>query len=155
MSHTRPSIRSIAEIAINVDDIARARDFYETVLGFTLHSQFPEDEPTIVFLKIADLDSPLGNHEHPQLFVLIDPLRHPPAQSRFRAVDTQVSSLNHLAFEIEPSAYLAEKQRLEDLGCNVVEQAFPHMHAKALFFQDCEGNTLEFICHDEGVRQET
>ncbi|MBV7339569.1 VOC family protein [Chloroflexi bacterium TSY] len=94
-----------AEIVINVDDIEQSREFYETVLGFRLHSQYPTEEPTIIFLTIAELDSPLGRNGHPQLFALIDPHRHPPAQKRFRGLDVGVSSLNHLAFEIEPEAY--------------------------------------------------
>lgn len=148
MPSPKTAIKAIAEIVINVDDIDRAREFYENVLGFTLHSQFPEEEPTIVFLTIAEVDSPLGNNGHPQLFAMIDPHRHPPAKKRFRGLDVGLSSLNHLAFEIEPAAYDSEKARLESLGLMVTEQTFPHMHAKALFFRDPEGNVLEFICHD-------
>ena len=149
MAKTRPAITAIAEIVINVDDIARAREFYERVLGFTLHSQVPEKDPTIVFLTIAELESPLGRHGHPQMFALIDPHRHPPAKKRFRGLDVGVSSLNHLAFEIEPTAYDAEKQRLKEQGISVKQERFPNMNARALFFQDSEGNLLEFICHDD------
>ena len=149
MQTTKTPIKAIAEIVINVANIERARAFYETVLGFQLHSQYPAENPTIVFLTIAELDSPLGRGGHPQLFALIDPHRHPPAQKRFRGVDMALSSLNHLAFEIEPEAYEPEKQRLEGLGLTVHEERFPNMQAKALFFQDPEGNTLEFICHTD------
>ena len=148
MQTPKPARKTIAEIVINVDDIGRARAFYETVLDVKLHSQFPAEDPTIVFLTLAELDSPLGRGGHPQLLALIDPHRHPPARRRFRGLDVTVSSLNHLAFEIEPDAYEAEKQRLAALGLTIVEELFPHVRAKALFFQDPEGNTLEFICHD-------
>ena len=141
------SSKTIAEIVINVNDIGRARAFYETVLGVQLHSQFPAENPTIVFLTLAELDSPLGHGGHPQLLALIDPHRHPPAQQRFRGLDVTVSSLNHLAFEIAPKTYEPEKQRLAALGLTVHEETFPNMNAKALFFQDLDGNTLEFICH--------
>jgi catechol 2,3-dioxygenase-like lactoylglutathione lyase family enzyme len=148
MQTPKTIIQAIAEIVINVDDIDRARTFYETVLGVQLHSQFPAENPTIVFLMIAELDSPLGHGGHPQLLALIDPHRHPPAQQRFRGLDVTVSSLNHLAFEIELETYQSEKQRLEAMGLTIHEEVFPNMNAKALFFQDPEGNTLEFICHD-------
>ena len=148
METPKTARKTIAEIVINVDDIGRARAFYETVLGVQLHSQFPAEDPTIVFLTLAELDSSLGRGGHPQLLALIDPHRHPPARRRFRGLDVTVSSLNHLAFEIEPDAYEPEKQRLAALGLTIHEERFPHMHAKALFFQDPEGNTLEFICHD-------
>lgn len=148
MSNTKYAIRAIAEIVINVVDIQRARTFYETVLGFQLHSQYPADDPTIVFLTIQAIDTPLSHNGHPQLFALIDPQRHPPAKARFRGLDVAVSTLNHLAFEIDAENYASEKERLEKLGLTVSEERFPHMNAKALFFRDPEGNTLEFICPD-------
>ena len=147
MQPQRTTIKTIAEIVINVDDIGRARAFYETVLGVQLHSQCPAENPTSVFLTLAELDSPLGRGGHPQLLALIDPHRHPPAKQRFRGLDVTVSSLNHLAFEIAPETYESEKRRLAALGLTVHEETFPNMNAKALFFQDPEGNTLEFICH--------
>ncbi len=143
------AIRAIAEIVINVEDIQRACTFYETVLGFQHHSQYPTEDPTIVFLTIQTIDTPLSQNGHPQLFALIDPHRHPPAKERFRGLDVTVSTLNHLAFEIDVSAYTSEKERLEKMGIPVQEERFPHMKAKALFFRDPEGNTLEFICPDE------
>lgn len=148
MQTPKTAMKTIVEIVINVNNIGQARVFYETVLGVQLHSQFPAADPTIVFLTLAEVDSPLGRGGHPQLLALIDPHRHPPAQHQFRGLDVTVSSLNHLAFEIAPEAYEPEKQRLEALGLTVHEERFPHMQAKALFFQDPEGNTLEFICHD-------
>ncbi len=149
MSTTNHVIRAIAEIVINVVDIQRARTFYETVLGFQLHSQYPVEDPTIVFLTIQAVDTPLSQNGHPQLFALIDPHRHPPAKARFRGLDATLSTLNHLAFEIDADAYTSEKARLEKMGITVHEERFPHMRAKALFFRDPEGNTLEFICPDE------
>ena len=142
------SIRAIAEIVINVDDIGRAQAFYETVLGFQLHSQYPEEDPTIVFLTIKAVDTPLSQNGHPQLFALIDPHRHAPAKARFRGLDVTVSSLNHLAFEIAAEEYEAAKERLTGLGVSIYEERFPHMKAKAIFFRDPEGNTLEYICPD-------
>ncbi len=41
-------------------DLSAMTDFYQTALGFAVHSRFPETEPTLVFLTIANLDSPLG-----------------------------------------------------------------------------------------------
>lgn len=150
MPSSKSPIKAVAEIVINVEDIGRAQTFYENVLGFSHHSHFPKDEPTIVFLTIAEVDSPLGNNGHPQLFALIDPHRHPPARKRFRGLDVARSTLNHLAFEIDPGDYESEKARLESEGLAVQEQTFPHMNAKALFFRDLDGNTLEFICNDSG-----
>ena len=144
-------VKTVAEIVINVNEIGRMRTFYEEVLGFTFFKQYPAENPTIVFLTIDDLDSPLGRGGHPQLFALIDVHRHPPAQARFRGLDVAVSTFNHVAFEISPADYEAEKQRLESLGLDVRPGHFPDMKAKALFFNDPEGNLLEFICHFESI----
>ena len=80
-----PAITGVAEIVLNVRDLPRMRQFYEDVLGFGLLSQAchehgpepdPEGEPTIAFLTIKELDTPLGRHGHPQLLALIDYRRH-------------------------------------------------------------------------------
>ena len=149
MKYARTPVKAVAEIVINVNEIMAMQEFYERVLGFEFFKQYPETEPTIIFLKINDLDSPLGRGGHPQLFVLIDPHRHPPAQKRFRGIDSGVSTFNHVAFEISPQELETEKKRLEDFGLDVRLERFPDMNARALFFTDPEGNVLEFICHDQ------
>ena len=141
------SIKGIAEIVVNVRDIAGMQKFYESVLGFTFHSQFPDSEPTIVFLTVADLDSPLGRGGHPQVFALIDAQRHIFTRDAYAGLDHQRSPLNHLAFEIDEENFEAEQQRLEKLDLEVSTTEFPHMQAKAIFFKDPEENLLELICH--------
>lgn len=141
------SIKGAAEIVINVRDLAGMQAFYEDVLGFRFHSHFPEVEPTIVFLTIAELDSPLGRGGHPQMFALIDAKRHVFTRETFKGLDRERSPLNHLAFEIEESEYESEQQRLRDLGLEIQTTAFPNLQAKAIFFNDPEGNLLELICH--------
>jgi catechol 2,3-dioxygenase-like lactoylglutathione lyase family enzyme len=145
---TRSPIKGVAEVVINVDDITMMRRFYEDVLGFHLHSQFPEAEPTIVFLTIADLESPLGRGGHPQLFALIDAKRHIHTREAYAGIDHRRSSFNHVAFEIDEADFAPEKQRLEAAGLTVTAEHFPHMRAKGLFFQDPEGNMIELICHE-------
>src|SRR6266699_1216304 len=74
-----PSITGVAEIVLNVRDLGKMRDFYRDVLGFQLlseacHETGPEPDaggkPTIAFLAIKPVDSPLGRHGHPQLLAL-------------------------------------------------------------------------------------
>ena len=144
------SIKGVAEIVINVRDLAGMQKFYEDVLGFTFHSAFPEEEPTIVFLAIKELDSPLGRGGHPQAFALIDAKRHLFTRDTYSGLNHQRSPLNHLAFEIDEADYDGEQQRLRSLGLEVSTMQFPHMQAKAIFFKDPEGNLLELICHESG-----
>ena len=150
------AITGVAEIVLNVRDLPAMVRFYEDVLGFRLLSQAchetgmepdPEGEPTIAFLVIQEMETPLGRHGHPQLFAVIDYRRHAFARGRFMGHDQTTSPLNHLAFEIPPEAHESERARLEGLGLCPRVTDFPGMSAKALFFNDPEGNTLELICH--------
>lgn len=152
----RRSVIGTAEIVLSVSDIAAMRKFYVEVVGFPLHSEAcltgdeqPEsnEEATIVFLTIAETNSPLGENGHPQMLALIDYRRHQFAKHRFDGHDVRRSTLNHLAFEILPDDYDAEFDRLMSAGLEPVKAEFPNINAKAIFFKDPEGNTLELICH--------
>ncbi|HNO79803.1 MAG TPA: VOC family protein [Phycisphaerae bacterium] len=153
---TAPPITGVAEIVLSVRDLPQMREFYRSVLGFGVFSEGcyetqdgPTEggEPTICFLTIREIDTPLGRHGHPQLLALIDHRRHVFARPRFDGHDVRRSTLNHLAFEIPPESYDAHNQRLVALGLNPTYSEFPAMNAKAIFFKDPEGNTLELICH--------
>lgn len=151
-----PAITGVAEIVLSVRDLPTMRTFYQEVLGFELlteacHEKGPEPEPhgepTIAFLTIKQVDTPLGRHGHPQLLALIDFQRHIFAKARFQGHDVTRSTLNHLAFEIPPETYETHKDRLDILGLHPRPAVFPAMSARALFFNDPEQNVLELICH--------
>ena len=61
------------------------------------------------------------------------------------------SSLDHFAFEIDIANLESEKKRLQGLGLEVKETTFPNTSARAIFFRDPEGNSIEFIAYDEAV----
>ncbi len=153
------AVTGVAEIVLSVRDLPRMRRFYTDVLGFPLLMQSchetgwepdPDGEPTIAFLTITETDTPLGRHGHPQLLALIDYRRHSLARGQFDGHDPRQSTLNHLAFEIPPDRYGAERDRLATLGLEPRPVEFPGMQARALFFNDPEGNELELICHHPG-----
>jgi catechol-2,3-dioxygenase len=155
----RPPILGVAEVVLSVSDLPRMREFYRQVLGFELlsqacheHGMEPDSggEPTIVFLTVAPLDSPLGRHGHPQILALIDYRRHVFARPRFDGHEPRRSTLNHLAFEIPPESFEAHRARLLELGLAPQSVEFVSMRAKALFFDDPEGNNLELICYHAG-----
>lgn len=154
--NSKPAIIGVAEIVLNVRDLPTMRDFYRMVLGFELlneacHETGPEPDaegkPTIAFLTIKELDTPLGRHGHPQLLALIDFRRHIFAKGTFLGHEPTLSTLNHVAFEIPPESYEAHKQRLETFGLSPREVKFPAMAARALFFNDPERNEVELICY--------
>ena len=158
---SRPRVvTGVAEVALNVRDLPRMRRFYEDVLGFPVlyqgcHEDGPEPdpggEPTIAFLTIAEADTPLGRRGHPQILALIDYRRHAFAQGRFRGHERSKSTFNHLAFEIPADRYEAERARLAERGLDPDARALPGMAARALFFDDPEGNQIELICPDPGA----
>ena len=148
MSQTQPSIRGVAEIVIRVNDLGLMRPFYEDILGFQFVSQHPQDEPGIMFLQVAELESDLGTGGHHQLLALVDRRIHQ-SQRPFEGVVQEHTSLDHVAFEIPPHEYDAWKQRLVDAEVEIrIETTFPNMRARALFMSDPEGNLIELISHD-------
>jgi len=112
--------------------------FYRDVVGLEVVHRAAH----IVFLKIADLDTPLGRGGHPQLLGLVD---------RHRPLDAMRSTFDHLAFEINRANFEREQERLTRLGLDIDIETFGWLHARALFFNDPEGNRLELICHDDTV----
>lgn len=158
-----PPVLGVAEIVLNVRELPTVRDFYHDVLGFPVLDEAchetgpepdPDGDPTISFLTVTGSDTPLGRHGHPQLLVLIDPRRHVFARDRFDRITASSSTLNHLAFEIPPESYGEYRRRLEERGLDPQEARFPAMSARALFFEDPEGNLIELICHAAGVAGE-
>ncbi len=131
-------IQHIAEVVLRVSNLKKMVEFYQKVLGFGVVHRAPD----IVFLKIADLDSPLGHGGHAQLLGLVD---------RHIALDTMHAAYDHLAFEVAIEDFESEKKRLERLGLEVRTREYAWSHARALFFHDPDGNLVELICHDDSV----
>lgn len=145
-------ITAIAEIVLSVSDIPLMKQFYIDVLGFKFLKEsswdkkgnlVPDGEPTISFLTIKELDTPLGRHSHPQVLVFIDYQRH---SSGRPGHDVTTSTLHHLAFEIPPDTYAPHHERLQLLNLDPKEVMFESYPAKSLFFKDPEGNSIELIC---------
>ena len=61
-------ITHIAEVGLRVTNLPKMIEFYQEVLGFEIHIAHPKH----AFLKIAELDSPLGEIGHPLILGLFD-----------------------------------------------------------------------------------
>lgn len=150
-----PSIIGVSEIVLSVANLPVMKSFYVHTMGFKLHSELSMEtsvvdnhgEPTISFLVVTDLDTPLGRNGHPQMLVLIDYQRHVFAKARFVGHDVRRSTLNHIAFEILPENYEAHTEFLTARGLELTHTFFPDLNAKAMFLNDPEGNLVELICH--------
>jgi catechol 2,3-dioxygenase len=135
----------IAEVGLSVKDLPRSVAFYQEVLGFETVRAYP----TIVFLKVGELDSPLGRGGHPQLLVLFD---------RQVQIDVALSMLDHIAFEIPLEHFQAERERLQQLGLEVSERIwrgeYAWLGARSLFLDDPDGNNVELIARDPNAANE-
>jgi catechol 2,3-dioxygenase len=138
-------VMHIAELGLRVMDLPRAVAFYQEVLGLEIVRAYP----TIVFLKVGDLDSPLGRGGHPQLLVLFD---------RKVKLDIALTTVDHFAFEISLEQYPAERERLQQMGLELTEciwqGEYAWLRARSVFFDDPDGNTIEFIAHDPSAANE-
>ncbi len=136
-------VMHIAEVGLRVKVLLRMVAFYQEVLGLEIVRAYP----TIVFLKVGELDSPLGRGGHPQLLVLFD--------RQVRLV-IDLTTLDHLAFEIPLEQYDTELTRLQRMRFELVERVwsgeYAWLRARSVFFDNPEGNTIELIAHDPGGR---
>lgn len=123
----------LGELALRVNDVAAMREFYRDVVGL----QVWREGDDYVFFKVAE-----GVEGHPQALVLFD---------RGVNVGPETSTLDHLAFVIHVHDYDARRRQLEELGFSVTPKEFPLFHWRALFIDDPEGNTVEFVCYDPRV----
>ena len=134
-------VMHIAEVGLRVKDLARMTAFYQEVLDLEIVRAYPRH----TFLKAGELDSPLGRGGHPQLLVLFD---------REVRVDINLTTLDHLAFEIPLEQYDVQRTRLQAMNVELVERVwsgeYAWLRARSLFFDDPEGNTIELIAHDSG-----
>ena len=138
-------IMHIAEVGLSVKDLPRSVAFYQEVLGLETVRAYP----TIVFLKVGELDSPLGRGGHPQLLVLFDRQVQP---------DIALTTLDHIAFEIPLEHFQAERERLQQLGLEVSERIwrgeYAWLGARSLFLDDPDGNNVELIARDPNAANE-
>jgi catechol 2,3-dioxygenase-like lactoylglutathione lyase family enzyme len=137
---TSKRVKHLAELGLRATNLPPMVAFYRDVVGLEIVREFPG----YVFMKTGQLDSPLGRGGHPQMLVLFD--RQVPLSS-------SLTTLDHFAFEVALEDFEAEKARIEDLGLTVRTREFGWMHGRSFFFNDPDGNTIEFIAHDPTINE--
>ena len=140
------TVKGLGEVALRVNDLDKMVDFYENTIELEVLKRFPK----AVFFRVAD-----GVGGHPQVLALFDRSEKPRGPAIHRTtpdgVSQEHSTLDHVAFEIELSAYESEKTRLEQLGLTVETVVFEWTGWRSLFMSDPEGNTVELVCFDRSV----
>ena len=131
-----PAVRSLGEVALRVNDLEVMREFYDKVVGLQLMREFPG----IAFFRLGD-----GYGGHTTILALFD---------RDTAVGTRQTTLDHFAFTIDVADYETEQARLEAAGLEVRPVVFGWVGWRSLFFEDPEGNHVEFVCRDPELTPE-
>lgn len=125
-------IDGLAEVVLNVHNMPRALDFYQSLLG--LERLSPDDQQGPVFLRAGQATSRV-----PALLVLV-PLADgaPP----FEAPRT----LHHLALTVPEAAFDGTRQALEATGLEVRDGSHPLLPAvRTIYVTDPDGNEVELI----------
>ncbi|HVB97597.1 MAG TPA: VOC family protein [Chloroflexota bacterium] len=132
------AIKGLGEIAFRVADLDSSQEFYERIVGLELMQRFP----TSAFFRIAE-----GIEGHTQVLALFDRA----ASSDYTGIDPQRTTVDHIAFGISLSDFAGEKARLEALGVPVHTREHDWVHWRSLYFNDPDGNSVEFVCYDPAV----
>jgi catechol-2,3-dioxygenase len=128
------AIRGISEIVLWAHDGPALVRFYRDVMGLTVIS--PPERANPIFLQAGP-----GQAGIPQMIVVV---QLPAGAAPFVPPRT----LHHLAFEVAPEDFDAEKARLESLGFKLRSGQHPVIPSRTMYLDDPEGNEVELICRE-------
>ena len=145
MSEYARPIKALGEVVLRVSNLDTMQEFYEKVVGLEL---LERSENMMAFFRIAP-----DYEGHTQSLALFDQSGQVDHRSRhYTGVDTEKSTLHHIAFTISASDHETEKERLQNLGLDVETVRHTWQHYRSLYITDPEGNVVEFVCYDASVR---
>ncbi len=124
-------IDGLAEVVLNVRDVARAVAFYGDLLG--LERITSEGQPGPIFFRAGQ-----ATENVPALVVLV-PL--PADAPEFGAPRT----LHHLALTVPAEAFDEARTALTEAGIEVRDGKHPVLAVRTLYVSDPDGNEVEFI----------
>jgi catechol 2,3-dioxygenase-like lactoylglutathione lyase family enzyme len=129
------SSRGFAELVLIVDDVPKAADFYEQVVGLEPEHRTGEEWAWFWAGRPGDLQR-IALHKGSLLFEEHSPY---PEGERFGRV--------HYAFDVAPEDLAAAVERVRSAGVDVygpVDFDEP-FNAQSYYFYDLDGNLLEFF----------
>jgi catechol 2,3-dioxygenase-like lactoylglutathione lyase family enzyme len=128
-------IDGLAEVVLNVHDLAAALAFYHGLLGLERIS--PEGQLGPVFLKAG-----AATRRVPSLVVLVPLPRNAPG---FAAPRT----LHHLALTVPEEAFDRARSTLLDAGYEVRDGKHPVLAVRTVYVTDPDGNEVELISPEQ------
>lgn len=127
------SSRGLSELVLIVEDVPKAADFYEQVVGL-IPEHRTGDEWAWFFAGPMDAKQRLALHRGPLLFEEHSPY---PEGERFGRV--------HFAFEVSRDELDTNVERVRAAGVDVYGPVqLDWMNAESYYFYDPDGNLLEF-----------
>jgi catechol 2,3-dioxygenase-like lactoylglutathione lyase family enzyme len=136
-------IKGLGEVSIRVKNLDAMHKFYEEVVGL----EVLRHEESFVFFKITE-----GYAGHTQNLALFDASERMFLESKSLQLNSDQSTLHHIALNISLENFETEKRRLEGLGLKVKATVHEWLHVRSMYFSDPEGNLLEFVCYDASVK---
>ncbi len=117
----------LGHAVIKMRDLEQAKRFYVDLLGFELANTYPK----MIFFR-------LGSDHHTLAVLQVDPDAAPPTQNQV--------GLYHLAFQVESfEALKGVYRKLKEHGVPI-RRTVTHTMSHSVYFQDPEGNEIEFYC---------
>jgi catechol 2,3-dioxygenase-like lactoylglutathione lyase family enzyme len=126
------NVTGLAEVVINVRDMARSVAFYRDLLGLEVIS--PPERANPIFLRAGNADGHL-----PAMVVLV---QLPPDAAAF----TTPRTLHHLALAVAADEFDATMTALQARGYSVRTGQHPVVPSRTMYIDDPDGNEVELIC---------
>lgn len=134
-------LRKVHHLALNVQDLARSRQFYGEILGLDelRDKRVPETLRQLVEAgKVANFVTPDGM----VIDLFAEPDLGPPAQDPTE----QFTGANHLAFDIAPSEFDGAVEVLKDWKVKIDHGPVSRPTGRGIYFYDPDGFLLEIRC---------
>ena len=142
MNKSDRRVKGLGEVSIRVQNLDAMHKFYEEVVGLEVLRR----DASSVFFKIA-----AGYGGHIQNLELFEASNTMFLDNKAVQLNSQETTLHHIALNIALEDFESEKMRLEGLGLKVDAAVHEWLHVRSLYFPDLEGNLLEFVCYDASV----
>src|SRR6185436_2048717 len=143
MNKSDRRVKGLGEVSIRVRNLDAMHKFYEEVIGLEV---LRRDE-SFVFFKIAE-----GYGGHTQNLALFEASNTMFLDNKAEQLNSQETTLHHIALNITLEDFESEKMRLESFGakggCDCTRVA---LRFRSLYFADPKVNLLEFVCYDASV----
>jgi len=143
MNKSDRHVKGLGEVSIRVKNLEVMYKFYKEVIGLEVLARGESQ----VFFKIAE-----GYAGHSQNLALFEASNRMFLENKSLQLNSDQSTLHHIALNIALEDFESEHKRLEGLGLNVNATVHEWLHVRSMYFTDPEGNLLEFVCYDASVK---